>query len=493
MPTIIRKTAIALLLAIAGAVTASAGQYYDLAVKAFETGDYERCIELFEKKIPAEIKQYKKEQGFVHYSWWPYVESAFAMKDFKRAYKGINKHILVLDQKKDFAGRSVVPLTPSDLERWPLGKNKEVDYLLNYLLDIFFHRYSYDVEAFRKSPFIKHIANANRYTVNDLVAKAAEVYFQDSKRGLEYHGAGTLDNLCWAADFGHVVATRVVANAFEQGYIDVNGGENIPVSVDKEKAFYYWKKNSESSAAAGMERMVALYKCAEMFMYGKGTEKDPAAAIGYFDKVIEGISEKNFYKSAAYKNRAQCYMEMGDTVSFFNKNKEALEAGCNSVAHNLGNCYKSGHGTDIDYNKAFEAYSAGLEKQDALSPVVPCQWEVGMLLRDGKGCPPDPERALELFKSASDAGWIFAQYTLAEEYYKRQQWTEAMNLCRLVTDSDKRIPNAARASVCKMMARMYTHGRGVEADEAQAQQWWNRAASYGDDDAEIIRQWLGIK
>ena len=90
-------------------------------------------------------------------------------------------------------------------------------------------------------------------------------------------------------------------------------------------------------------------------------------------------------------------------------------------------------------------------------------------------------------------GWIFAQYTLAEEYYKRQQWTEAMNLCRLVTDSDKRIPNAARASVCKMMARMYTHGRGVEADEAQAQQWWDRAASYGDDDAEIIRQWLGIK
>ena len=228
-------------------------------------------------------------------------------------------------------------------------------------------------------------------------------------------------------------------------------------------------------------------------MYGKGTEKDPAAAIGYFDKVLEGISEKNFYKSAAYKNRAQCYMEMGDTVSFFNKNKEAFELGYNSVAHNLGNCYKSGHGTDIDYNKAFEAYSAGLEKQDALSPVVPCQWEVGMLLRDGKGCPPDPERALELFKSASDAGWIFAQYTLAEEYYKRQQWTEAMNLCRLVTDSDKRIPNAARASVCKMMARMYTHGRGVEADEARAQQWWDRAASYGDDDAEIIRQWLGIK
>lgn len=92
MPTIIRKIAIALLLGLAGVLTASAGQYYDLALKAFDSGDYERCIELFEKKIPAEIKQNKKEQGYVHYSWWPYVESAFAMKDFKRAYKGINKH-----------------------------------------------------------------------------------------------------------------------------------------------------------------------------------------------------------------------------------------------------------------------------------------------------------------------------------------------------------------------------------------------------------------
>lgn len=488
MPTIIRKTAIALLLAIAGAVTASAGQYYDLAVKAFETGDYERCIELFEKKIPAEIKQENKAAIYNPYSWWPYIESAFAVKDFKRAFHGITDNHRIIN-KKYWIDDRWWNLTPHDLELWPEDKKP----LLDVVLERFFSRHREDVVAFRNSPFIKHIISTGRYTEDELIAQAAEAYFQDSKTALKYKQDATFHYLLCAADFGHVEAARVVADAFERGYIGIEGGDNIPVSVNKEKSFYYWKRISESSAAAGMERMVALYKCAEMFMYGKGTEKDPAAAIGYFDKVIEGISEKNFYKSAAYKNRAQCYMEMGDTVSFFNKNKEALEAGCNSVAHNLGNCYKSGHGTDIDYNKAFEAYSAGLEKQDALSPVVPCQWEVGMLLRDGKGCTADPERALELFKSASDAGWIFAQYTLAEEYYKRQQWTEAMNLCRLVTDSDKRIPNAARASVCKMMARMYTHGRGVEADEAQAQQWWDRAASYGDDDAEIIRQWLGIK
>ena len=104
MPTIIRKTAIALLLGLAGVLTASAGQYYDLALKAFDSGDYERCIELFEKKIPAEIKQEKKERIFNNYSWWPYVESAFAIKDFKRAYKGINNHIKVIDQKKDWVG-----------------------------------------------------------------------------------------------------------------------------------------------------------------------------------------------------------------------------------------------------------------------------------------------------------------------------------------------------------------------------------------------------
>lgn len=488
MPTIIRKTAIALLLAIAGAVTASAGQYYDLAVKAFETGDYERCIELFEKKIPAEIKQEKKEDPYKEFDWWPYVESAFAMKDFKRAYQGINKHIKRIDQKKDWLGRPLVKLTPSDLEHWAWEKKEELD----YLLVIFCHRKPYNVETFLKSPFVNHIASTDTYSLIGLKNKAAEIYFDDFLTSIKYSGDGTLSFLSSASDFGNTDATFILAKALEAGNITLNNGDSVKIVQDVSESLKYWKKLAQDYSLIPAHRLVPTYKCGEIYLYND-TLKDLSKAISYFDDVIGGFSGKNAYKSAAYKNRAQCYMEMGDTVSFFNKNKEAFELGYNSVAHNLGNCYKCGYGTPVDYEKAFEAYSAGIEMQDELSPVVLCKYEVGMLLRDGKGCTADPERALELFKSASDAGWIFAQYTLAEEYYKRQQWTEAMNLCRLVTDSDKRIPNAARASVCKMMARMYTHGRGVEADEAQAQQWWDRAASYGDDDAEIIRQWLGIK
>ncbi len=488
MPIVIRKIAIALLLGLAGVLTASAGQYYDLALKAFDSGDYERCIELFEKKIPAEIKQEKKEDPYKEYDWWPYVESAFAIKDFKRAYKGINEHIKRIDQKKDWLGRPLVKLTPSDLERWSYEKKEE----LNYLLIIFCHRQHYDADAFCNSPFIRHISNTDSYSLIGLKIKAAEIYFDDFLTAIKYkyEGSKTLNFLRYASNFGHTDATFILAKAFEEGKIVLTNGDSLKIVQDVPQSLRYWRELAQDSSILPFYRLYPTYKCAEIYLYND-TVKDLSKAISYFDDVIEGFSGKNVYKSAAYKNRAQCYMEMGDTVSFFNKNKEAFELGYNSVAHNLGNCYKSGYGTPVDYEKAFEAYSAGMEAQNALSPVVPCQWETGMLLRDGKGCAADPERALELFKAASDAGLIFAQYTLAEEYYNRQQWSDAMTLCQTVAERDDSIPDAARASVCKKIASMYTHGRGVEPDEAAAKLWWDRAASYGDDDADLISRWLG--
>ena len=484
MTTIIRKTAIALLLAIAGAVTASAGQYYDLAVKAFETGDYERCIELFEKKIPAEIKQEKKAAIYNPYSWWPYIESAFAVKDFKRAFHGITDNHRIIN-KKYWIDDRWWNLTPHDLELWPEDKKP----LLDVVLKEFCYSRRHDAGAFRNSPLVRHIASTGRCTVDDLAAQAAQLFFDKSNESLKYHGDDTLYFLRCAADFGHVDALKIAGDAFEKGFITLSDGERLPVTKDPKLGLEYWKK----LCTVTPDDMFPFFSIGQILLYGDSIVRDPAAALGYCDKAIERIKEKNVFASAAYKNRANCYLELGDTLSFFNKNKEAFELGYNSVAHNLGNCYKNGYGTPVDFEKAFEAYSAGLEKQDVISPVAPCKWDVAMLLRDGKGCTADPERAFQLLKEASEAGVTFAQYTLAEEYYKRQQWAEAMKWCRTVIDSDKRIHNAARASVCKMMARMYTHGRGVEADEAQAQQWWDRAASYGDDDAEIIRQWLGIK
>ena len=484
MPTIIRKIAIALLLGLDGVLKASGGQYYDLALKAFDSGDYERCIEIFEKKLPAEIKQEKKARTYNNYNWWPYIESAVAMKDFKRAFHGITDNNRIIN-KKYWIDDRWWNLTPRDLELWPEEKKP----LLDVVLEKFFLAYNDDVAAFRASPLVRHIAGTGRYTVDNMVAQAAEFYFRNSLEALKYRSDATFYHLRRSADFGHAEALGIVAEALEKGYISVDGGDNLPVARNMKEASAYLRQLMEVTP----DDAYPYYMCGQLLLYGDETVRDPAAAIGCFDKAIERIQEKNLHKSAAYKKRALCYMEMGDTVGFFNKNKEALEAGVNSVAHNLGNCYKNGWGTPVDFRKAFEAYSAGLERQDALSPVVPCQWEVALLLRDSKGCTADPERALELFKAASDAGLIFAQYTLAEEYYNRQQWSDAMTLCQTVAEREDRIPDAARASVCKKIASMYTHGRGVESDEAAAKLWWDRAASYGDDDAGLISRWLGQK
>jgi TPR repeat protein len=41
-----------------------------------------------------------------------------------------------------------------------------------------------------------------------------------------------------------------------------------------------------------------------------------------------------------------------------------------------------------------------------------------------------------------------------------------------------------------MLAKMYQFGRGVEANQAEAERWWKEAAECGDTDATKIQEWL---
>ena len=198
-----------------------------------------------------------------------------------------------------------------------------------------FHQFGHkdDVNAFRNSPMIQHIAGTGRCSVDDLVAQAAQLYLDSANDALKFDSGSAFHYMICAADFGLPDALKIAADAFEKGFLAVNGGENIPVAKNVGRALEYWKKLSVVTP----DNLYPDYRCGQILLYTDSEEKNPEAAVSYFDKVIERSDKKGFLVSAAYKNRAQCYLVMGDTVALFNKHKEAFEAGCNSGAHNLGN------------------------------------------------------------------------------------------------------------------------------------------------------------
>lgn len=59
-----------------------------------------------------------------------------------------------------------------------------------------------------------------------------------------------------------------------------------------------------------------------------------------------------------------------------------------------------------------------------------------------------------------------------------------------ILNMDVTAPDAVLSSVCPTLARMCSFGRGVPVSEKDAEEWWTKAAEYGDADARKIQEWL---
>jgi hypothetical protein len=117
--------------------------------------------------------------------------------------------------------------------------------------------------------------------------------------------------------------------------------------------------------------------------------------------------------------------------------RKAAEQGNAWAQNNLGWCYKSGKGVELDYIKAVEWYRKSVEQGNAWA-----QNELGYCYYEGKGVELDYAKAVELFRKSADQGFANGQDSLAD---------------------------------------CYRYGRGVEQDYAKAIEWYRKAADQGCD------------
>lgn len=247
----------------------------------------------------------------------------------------------------------------------------------------------------------------------------------------------------------------------------------------------------------------------------RGAKKgDPAAMRLYGIYIVQGkISGSlqdgfKWVEKASKKGDATALYNLGyfydkGIGTLINKQKAfeyysaADKAGISWAANQLGNMYYTGTGVYQDYGKAFQAYlkSANAGNVVAYNNVAKCY-----IL--GQGVEPDTVKGVEWYEKAADKGMIGPSFFCAMLYYKGESYLftgvtttpdyqKAIKYMNYLIESPT-TPDDVLAETYKMLSACYRFGRGVESDEAKADEYISKASALGEPDAKKIAEWFNL-
>lgn len=237
---------------------------------------------------------------------------------------------------------------------------------------------------------------------------------------------------------------------------------------------------AEASAAGSISGM---YQQAAYLYDGRGVTKDPYKAIELMEKVVNSASDDNQYelKQNALLNLGRAYW---DTFPHNAKQAEKywLRAakdgdGLVDAMTELGKFYA--HPENNDPKQSFYWHQNAAGKGSSYSQTV-----IGIMYFRGEGIQQSTVKALDCLKEAAAAGSIYARANLAELYYKRKLFTEAVGHAKKVCDLHKEEGPFKNADSSRgltlaafLLARCLQLGRGTAVDQGAAETLFKLAAT----------------
>lgn len=119
------------------------------------------------------------------------------------------------------------------------------------------------------------------------------------------------------------------------------------------------------------------------------------------------------------------------------------------------------------------------------------QYILGVNYLKGLGVQPDPKESARWMQRAAEGGYVHAQsyvgamYAMGKDGYP-VNFKEAERFSRLAAEQGDKQSMAYLGS-------MYTFGRGVPQDFVLAHMWFNLAGTYGDNEAQQLRDEVALK
>lgn len=267
---------------------------------------------------------------------------------------------------------------------------------------------------------------------------------------------------------------------FLLGNIYQKGGNGI--DKDYHKAFKVWEELSRLPDAGQFGRL----NMATLYFEGKGVDTDVKKA----KNLIQGDAEKGWVPAQSRLGEMLAFeKQYQEAEKWYRKVYDNSNAATKAMAcYYLGNLYAEREDKAQSYNKALEFYHEGSSKN------MSCKYKLAGILRDGLAGVKDQSESDKLFLEAADAGLSQAAFEVATRYYngngEQKDFEKAVIYFKKVLEGEEYNPNSVNAEACKKLSACYRFGRGVERNEAVADDYMSRGAQLGDPDAEEILKWL---
>ena len=299
-----------------------------------------------------------------------------------------------------------------------------------------------------------------------------------------------------AAKVGNPIALYRLALCYDKG-------------IGTEQNFAQSYKYYSRAAAAGHSE--AMYEAGKMCMAGRGTKKDLTTAYKMFSAATEaGLAKAHFEVGNCFfegigtvRNRANAYdhyqkafesdgcaadaaFRLGlcklkglgtdkDEIEAFEWFCRGDELGSVEATYMKGECLTYGVGTDKDLEAAAEAYLKAVKTEEQISDrVVPAMLSMAICYESGIGIHKNYQRALELYKKASEYGNADAMYRAGRTIMSSADMKTEYSVARVY------ILRAARKGHLPAMLLMgifADEGRGIPQNREDAKRWYTKAVN----------------
>ena len=215
---------------------------------------------------------------------------------------------------------------------------------------------------------------------------------------------------------------------------------------------------------------MGLFYLGKCYQEGKGVNKDPEKAFGYFKKAADlGHAESQEFVATQYYEGKDLEQDYKLAFDYF---KKAADQGIVNAQYMTGMMCKNGQGQDKNDDNAYIYFLKAADGKN-----LKAQYELATLLLEGKVVKHDEEGAFKWYLNAADQGLPEAMLKVAQMYGKKSNYEPALEWYRKAVEA--KAPNAEKELLETLVKRaMLAHDFGEFEYELKL---YFEAAGMGDE------------
>lgn len=215
---------------------------------------------------------------------------------------------------------------------------------------------------------------------------------------------------------------------------------------------------------------MGLFYLGKCYQEGKGVNKDPEKAFGYFKKAADlGHAESQEFVATQYYEGKDLEQDYKLAFDYF---KKAADQGIVNAQYMTGMMCKNGQGQDKNDDNAYVYFLKAADGNN-----LKAQYELATLLLEGKVVKHDEEGAFKWYLNAADQGLPEAMLKVAQMYRKKSNYEPALEWYRKAVEA--KAPNAEKKLLETLVKRaMLAHDFGEFEYELKL---YLEAAGLGDE------------